>query len=455
MAIRSHKASRHNPPAGAKAQPVKTPAAEPRDCAARILERITDGGAFLDAAEAAEADQIRLLSPSNRALARRLTLAALRRLPEIDALIDARLQHALAEDAAPARHALRIVAAETVFLDGPAYASVGAAVSAVKRRRPSLAGLVNAVGRKIAALGPAAAAAPEQAARLNAPGWLADALAADWGAGAMQACLRAHLETPPLDLTVKSPETARAVADALDGVVTPSGSVRAAPRGPVTGLPGFDDGLWWVQDAAAALPCLLLAPAPGETILDLCAAPGGKTLQLAAAGARVTALDHSAPRSALIRENLDRTGLDAPIVVADALDPAAAPGPFDAVLVDAPCTATGTVRRHPDLPHIKDLSELAALTERQDQLLDAAWARLRPGGRLVFCTCSVLRAEGEERRDAALSRWADADPDPPGDAAAARLGAFLNGASLRTLPGHWPRAGGLDGFFAVRLRKRG
>lgn len=443
----------------------------PRDVAGRVLERVLDQHLFLDAAEATEGARLAALSPSDRALSRRLILAALRRTPEIDGLIDARLDHALPDEAAAARHALRIVATETVLLGGPAHAAVGAAVAAIKRRAPRFAGLVNAVGRKIAALGPTAALPEAAAARANAPDWLIAALESDWGAGAAQACLTAHLAPPPLDLTVRDPQTAPAIAQALDGVLTPTGSVRIDPRGAITQTPGFDEGLWWVQDAAAALPTLLLAPQPGETILDLCAAPGGKTLQLAAAGARVTALDVSAARAARLRENLSRTGLSAQIVIADAADATAARGPtdrakddrasaeigagFDAVLLDAPCTGTGTIRRHPDLPRIKDLSELDRLTAQQDALLDAAWARVRPGGRLVFCTCSLLRAEGETRVEAALARWPDAALEPPGPATAERLGAFLDGAALRSLPGHWPRAGGLDGFFAARLGKAG
>jgi 16S rRNA (cytosine967-C5)-methyltransferase len=218
----------------------------------------------------------------------------------------------------------------------------------------------------------------------------------------------------------------------------------------VSNLPGYADGLWWVQDAAAALAVRLLAPAKGEKVADLCAAPGGKTLQMAAAGALVTAVDISEPRLARLRTNLVRTGLSAKVVAADVLhwQPE---GPFDAVLLDAPCSATGTVRRHPDLPFVKDGSELADLTALQAQMLDRALALLRPGGRMVYCTCSLLPEEGEAQLAAVLARQPGlvvVRPDLPGVAAEW----ITPGGGLRLRPDYWAEKGGMDGFFMAMLQ---
>jgi 16S rRNA (cytosine967-C5)-methyltransferase len=253
---------------------------------------------------------------------------------------------------------------------------------------------------------------------------------------------------PPLDLTLRpgfpSPE----------GEVLPTGSLRLTAFGQISTLPGYAEGGWWVQDAAAALPARLLGARPGERVLDLCAAPGGKTLQLAAAGAEVTALDISPPRMARVTANLARTGLAARTVVADALEWEPEER-FDAILLDAPCSATGTIRRHPDLPHLRKESDVATLAALQDRLLDAAWQMVAPGGRLVFCTCSLLPEEGEERAAAFLARTPDArrwpfEVEEVGDPA------FRTAAGeLRTRPDLWAGRGGIDGFFALRARRAG
>jgi 16S rRNA (cytosine967-C5)-methyltransferase len=249
---------------------------------------------------------------------------------------------------------------------------------------------------------------------------------------------------PPLDLTLRPGFPAPA------GEILPTGSLRLAGSGQVSVLPGYAEGGWWVQDAAAALPARLLDPRPGERVLDLCAAPGGKTLQLAAAGAEVTALDISAPRMARVEANLRRTGLGARTVVADALE-WETDARFDAILVDAPCSATGTIRRHPDLPFVKDGSEVAGLAALQARLLDRALGWLKPGGRLVFATCSVLPEEGEGQLAAALARH-------PGLAveraalAGVEPGWWTEAGGLRLRPDHWAERGGMDGFFMVRLR---
>ncbi len=231
----------------------------------------------------------------------------------------------------------------------------------------------------------------------------------------------------------------------------PTGSLRLRDAGQISALPGYDAGLWWVQDAAAALPVRLLGDVAGKRVLDLCAAPGGKTLQLAAAGAEVVALDISEARLGRLRENLTRTGLSAEIVVGDAL---AHEGSYDAILLDAPCTATGTIRRHPELPFIKTGAETEALTRLQMQLLDHALTLLAPGGRLVFCTCSLLPVEGELQVRAALKRHEGLRVIPADPVA---LGGEAHWASpeggLRLRPDFWPELGGLDGFYMACLTR--
>ena len=258
----------------------------------------------------------------------------------------------------------------------------------------------------------------------------------------------AHAAGAPLDLTPRDGDAA-ALADRVGGLVLPTGSVRLVRAGQVTALPGYDEGTWWVQDAAAAMPVRLAAPKPGERALDLCSAPGGKTLQLAAAGAVVTAVDVSEVRLARVAENLDRCGLAARTIVADATD--WTESGYDVVLLDAPCTATGTIRRHPDLPYAKDFRDIAPLLELQGRLLDRALHSLAPGGRLIWCVCSLLPEEGEDQIVAALSRHPDlrsASLVPPG------AEDWSDGAGgLRTRPDMWPEIGGLDGFHMARLER--
>jgi 16S rRNA (cytosine967-C5)-methyltransferase len=253
---------------------------------------------------------------------------------------------------------------------------------------------------------------------------------------------------PPVDLTPKPGGGPMPEGEAL-----PTGSLRLQAPGQVSALPGYGEGAWWVQDAAAALAVGVLAPVAGERVLDLCAAPGGKTLQLAAAGARVTALDISRPRLARLEENLHRTGLEAEVVAADALHWQAAE-PFDAVLLDAPCSATGTIRRHPDLPFVKDGSDLPALVALQAGLIDRALEMVRPGGRIVYCTCSILPEEGEAQLAAALARH----PGLVVERAAApglESGWITEDGALRLRPEFWAERGGMDGFFIARMRASG
>jgi 16S rRNA (cytosine967-C5)-methyltransferase len=281
------------------------------------------------------------------------------------------------------------------------------------------------------------------------PKWLRAPLVQAWGSEAVAAMEIAHFAGAPLDITVKP----GAATDALDGETLPTGSIRLTAPGQVSALPGYADGHWWVQDAAAALPARILGVTPGMRVLDLCAAPGGKTLQLAAAGADVVAVDASEQRMKRLRDNLARTGLTADLRIGDALEQA---GDYDAVLLDAPCSATGTIRRHPDLPHAKDGADFAALIALQSQMLAHAWSLLRPGGRMVYCTCSLLPDEGEVQVEEALA----AHPDMSVDRAALDLPGVdaswvTSEGGLRLRPDFWPDLGGMDGFYMACLRKSG
>ncbi|MEI2805549.1 MAG: transcription antitermination factor NusB [Albidovulum sp.] len=420
-----------------------------RGMAAALVLGVTEGRVSL-------ADQIARgavagLAPPDRARAQRLAVAALRNLGRVDAL----LKPFLRKPPPPEVRAILRLAVTELFAEGaPAHGVVSDAVSEVRalgRRAEAFAPLVNAVLRRVTET-PAerwAALPPDPL-----PGWLRGRLMSAWGKPATMAMEAAHARGAPLDLTPKDGD-AVALAARLGGVALPTGSVRLAGPAQVSELPGYAEGDWWVQDAAAALAAKVLAPRPGERVLDLCAAPGGKTLQLAAAGARVTALDLSAERMERVVENLARCRLAAETVVADALT-WQGPGGWDAVLLDAPCSATGTIRRHPDLPHVRDTAGLKALFALQSALIDRALAHLNPGGRLVFATCSLLPEEGERQISAALDRHPGlvADRTALGLPGVESRWITVEGG-LRLRPDDWPERGGLDGFYIACLRRDG
>jgi 16S rRNA (cytosine967-C5)-methyltransferase len=399
-----------------------------RAAAVAILDGVLGEGRML--ADFAGPD----LAPADRARALRLAGSVLRHLEPADKLLKPHLRKT---PPLIVQNMLRLAVVE-LAQGAAAHGVVNAAVEMARRgkRTTHLAGLVNAVLRAL----PEAAPLPPQ----MLPRWMRQPMVHAYGRDAVAAIEAVQAGEPPLDLTL------RVGFEAPEGVVLPTGSLRLASPGQVSSLPGYAAGGWWVQDAAAALPARLLDVQPGERVLDLCAAPGGKTLQMASAGGVVTALDISGPRMARVSANLARTGLTADLVVADALnwEPDA---PFDAILLDAPCSATGTVRRHPDLPLVKDGSELAGLVKLQAQLLDRALGWLAPGGRLVFATCSLLPEEGEGQLAAALARHPGVKVerlDLPGIEAAW----WTESGGLRLRPDYWAVRGGMDGFFMARLR---
>ncbi|GLS85858.1 16S rRNA methyltransferase [Cypionkella aquatica] len=399
-----------------------------------ILAAIMEEGQTMATVLANKNGALKGVGPQDRARAQRLALQVIRLLEPVDRLLEPHLRKA------PPLAVMNILRlAVTELHDGSAaHGVVNAAVELARKGQKTthMAGLINAVLRKI----PAGAPLPGPAQMM--PRWLRQPLVHAYGRDVVSAIETLQAKAPPLDITPRG--------DTLpEGTALPTGSIRLSEPGQVSALPGFATGDWWVQDAAAALAAPLLAAKAGEKILDLCAAPGGKTLQLAAAGAHVTALDISAPRMEKLRDNLTRTRLQAKLVVADALhwQPETL---FDAVLLDAPCSATGTIRRHPELPFLKDGSELAELTALQSQLIDRALMFLKPGGRLVFCTCSLLPEEGEAQLSAALARHPGLTvqrPDLPGIDPAW----ITPEGGLRLRPDYWADIGGMDGFFMASL----
>ncbi|MGZ9115239.1 MAG: RsmB/NOP family class I SAM-dependent RNA methyltransferase [Brevundimonas sp.] len=416
---------------------------EARLAAGVLLNAALEGRGGLDAALSFR--EVSSLPGPDRAFARAVAMAALRRLGEIDQILDRKLQKS---PPLAVRTILRVALAQMLILETPAFAAVSTAVKLAEREpktRP-YKNLVNAVLRGIDREGPGLTTAES-----NLPEWLAARWRASYGEAALVGLALAAREEPATDLSVKPEVDAAAVAEAVEGEVLPGGTIRTGRRGDLATWPGFDDGVWWVQDAAAAVPGRLLAPKAGEAVIDLCAAPGGKTLQLAASGASVVALDRSAVRLKRLAENLDRTGLTAEVVATPAED-WADDRLFDAVLLDAPCTATGTFRRNPEVLRATKPADVAKLADVQHRLLDAAAERVKPGGRLVYCVCSLEREEGETqiiaflRRNPAF-RTAPADPTAVG----APSEALTPEGWLRILPSMWAEKGGVDGFFVARL----
>lgn len=436
------------------------PEAKPRDdapglaarrLAAELIDEVLRAGTALDETyeRLAAAAQ---LEPADAGLARAIATVAFRRLGSIRHAIDARLERGSPRNSGPFEPIMVAAAAQLLFLDVPDHAAVDLAIRHLHEdaRSSRYVSLGNAVLRRLARERDAILAGLDPL--IDAPEWLGESWIRHYGAETAAAIALAHAQEPPLDLTVKA--DAAGWAEKLDGIVLPTGSVRLRGREGLTTLPGFAEGEWWVQDAAAALPALLLGAKPGERIADLCAAPGGKTAQLVAAGAEVTAVDRSGPRLRRLAANLERLGQKAEIVTADAARYEAEP--FDAVLLDAPCSATGTIRRHPDVAWTKRPEDIAKLTALQARLLDQAAKLTRSGGRLIYCTCSLEPQEGEAQIAAFLEHQPGFARKPIEPAEIGGIAEALTPlGELRTLPhqlaGETPRLSGWAGFYACRL----
>ena len=364
------------------------PGLAPRRAALWLLIRVLDDDIPLDQAlEAGQAKDgpLTRLSDRDRAFARTIVMACLRHLGQIDALLKEFQERPLPRRAGPTRHILRLGATQILFLGTPPHAAVASAMELATQDRHArhFKNLVNALLRRIAREGEETLTTLDDAARLNTPDWLWQGWVTCYGEARAREIAGAHLTEPPLDLSLRDPATQSQYATALEAAPLPFGGLRRKGGGAVTTLPGFEAGDWWVQDFAASLPVRLLGDIKGKRVLDLCAAPGGKTAQLCAAGAQVTALDRAAGRLARLRDNLTRLGFTAQSVTADATQWRPAQ-PFTHILLDAPCSATGTIRRHPDIPWRKNKKEIAALTTLQDKLLAAAADMLAPDGVLVL-----------------------------------------------------------------------
>ena len=400
-----------------------------RDAAFSLLQAVLAKGKPLDTA----LDALPRIEPRDKAAAHRLAACVLRHTGTLDAVLEPYLRR----DPPPElRNILRLGAAGFLLLGTPPHAAVGTAVELARSRKLApFAGLVNAVLRKVVAAGLEVLEELDMP-RLDTPAWAW----ASWGQDA-RAIAAAHAREAPLDISALPGFTPEG------GEALPTGSWRFPAGTPVAEIPGFTEGKVWVQDVAATLPARLLAPQPGERVLDLCAAPGGKTAQLCAMGANVTAVERDSGRMATLHGNLERLHLQAEQVIADATK-WVPPATFPAILLDAPCSATGTVRRHPELLHLRKPRDIEAMTAQQDALLDAAAALLAPGGRLIYAVCSLQPQEGAARIEAAcarlgLQRAPLTLPELPE--------AVTDQGDIRTHPGLWAEQGGMDGFFIAKL----
>ncbi len=394
------------------------------------------------------------LAERDRALMRRLVATVLRRLGTLRHLVGGFLDKGFPSDAPRVETILLLGAAQILWLEVPDHAAVDLSVRLAQadRRAARYAGLVNAVSRKVTQ---SAATKPVDGSTRDTPEWLLKRWKKAYGPDIARAIATANGHEPALDLTVK--QDAKSWAERLRGRVLPTGTVRTLAHGAISLLPGFSEGAWWVQDAAAALPVRLLGDIQGKSIAELCAAPGGKTAQLALAGAKVSAVDRSPVRLNRIRENLARLSLSAETVAADALDWQG--GLFDGVLLDAPCSATGTIRRHPDIPWLKNEADLPVLTALQQRLIDRAVELTKPGGTFVYCVCSLEPEEGQNQIETLLERDPRVMRSPISAQEVFGHAEFITtDGDLRTLPQQLPdpdpRWAGLDGFYAARLTRR-
>jgi 16S rRNA (cytosine967-C5)-methyltransferase len=416
---------------------------DPRTIALELLQAVLEQHLAFDQVLETHAGLGRLES-RDRAFVRLLVATVLRHLGTLDHAIDSGLKKP--DIPLIAREVLLLGLVQLRYLQTPPHAAISTTVGLLDRRAPGLKGLVNAVLRRWETL--EFVEHPE----VNLPEWLWQRWIEAYGIETAGGIAEALLAEPPLDLSGR--DDGPKWAAELQAQELPLGTLRRAVAGPVHELPGYTEGAWWVQDLAASLPVKLLGEVRGKTVYDLCAAPGGKTMQLAAAGGIVTAVDRSGGRLKRLRENLARTKLTANIVEADAAlwQP---PELADAIILDAPCSATGTIRRHPDIPWLKSDDDVAKLAALQTRLLAHAATLLKPDGILIYCTCSLEPEEGERQMD----RFAVGNPllipDPIQAGELPGLETLLNArGEVRALPSHLPEYGGIDGFFIARLRRR-
>jgi 16S rRNA (cytosine967-C5)-methyltransferase len=409
-------------------------------------------------ADLADRPRAAALAPRDRAFARILATTVLRRHGELDHVLNAFLERPLPKEAGRVWTILLTGAAQLICLGTPPHAAVDMAVEATRRERGGarFANLANAILRRVAKEGAGLLEGKDRSA-LNVPDWLRQRWRLAYGEDSAQRIMNASLQEAALDITLKPGADADFWAERLRGRVLPTGSVRLTEHGRIEDLPGYADGEWWVQDAAAALVARVAGEVAGRTVVDLCAAPGGKTAGLAAAGAAVTAVDVSPNRLERLRANLLRLGLSAEVVAADAAN-WAPDRTFEAVVLDAPCTATGTIRRHPDILRLKRSADVDRMANVQRALLANAARLVQPGGLLIYSTCSLEPEEGEHQISAFLEGNPQFErvPIAPGE-----LGAptswFTAAGDLRTLPYHLelqpPELSGIDGFYVARLQR--
>ncbi len=429
-----------------------------RGVALAILARVLDRRRPLEdvLAERQVTAALDLVDERDRRYAMGLVRTTLRHLGQIDDVLAHLIAKPLPERAGATAHILRLAIADLLFLKTESYAAVNSAVELAARdaKARHFRGLVNAVLRRAGREGDALLA-NQNVENVLFPEWLTGGWRRAYGDETAAAIIKAHLAEPPLDITLRPGLEAAEWAGKLEAQILPTGSLRRARAGQVTELSGFAEGAWWVQDAAAALPARLFGNVSGRTIIDLCAAPGGKTAWLAACGARVIAVESNRTRAERLAANLQRLKLEAEIVIADARDytPEA---PADGVLLDAPCSSTGTIRRHPDLPWIKEADDIRALTMLQSELIIAGFAMLKPGGTLVYSVCSLEPEEGEEVTLRFLGSEPGARRVPIDPAEIPSTEPFItNKGDIRTLPCQWSDYGGLDGFYAARIVRNG
>ncbi|SNY90633.1 16S rRNA (cytosine967-C5)-methyltransferase [Cohaesibacter sp. ES.047] len=427
--------------------------------ALRLIHAVLSDNALLDDAYRDEISNgpLRKLTGSDRAFSKRIAITVLQHLGEIDTLLARFMDRGMPKKSGPLRNILRIGVAELIYLETPPHAVVDCAVSHYRtwRKYAGFKGLTNAILRRVANEGKEELTSIDPA-RANLPDWLYRAWCNSYGLDVTNAMMAEFLKPQiPLDLTLNPTADKAHWAAELGAVETPTGSLRLIEHERVDRLPGFEEGVWWVQDAAATVPVTLLGDVKDKEVLDLCAAPGGKSLQMAANGAHVTAVDISAKRLERVSENLERTGLTAELVTGDVFKHDFG-RQWPLVLLDAPCSATGTVRRHPELIHQRFAEDIAHFSKLQTRMLDRVAGLVEPGGMMVFCTCSLQPEEGPDLiADFLMSNPEfGIEPVKPGEFEGLDPFIQLDG-SIRTRPDIWAESGGLDGFFAIRLKRMG